>query len=117
MQRLHVTLQHEIEVMKHQLVRDGIEVIQGSASFKDPYRVQVHTPGGEIQELDARKILIATGIRPLRPENIPFDDETVIDSDGVLTLKQIPKSMTGKLSTSSSTTCASRASPCGWGRR
>jgi NAD(P) transhydrogenase len=93
MQRLHVTLEHEIKVMQNQLVRNGIEVIQGSASFKDAHRVQINTHSGEIQEIQADKILIATGTKPLRPEEIPFDDKTVIDSDGILQLKEIPKSM------------------------
>jgi NAD(P) transhydrogenase len=93
MQRLHVTLAHEIEVMQNQLAHNGIEVIQGSASFKDAHRVQIDMHSGEIQEVSGDMILIATGTQPLRPEEIPFDDKTIIDSDGILQLKEIPKSM------------------------
>lgn len=93
MQRLNVTLAHEIEVMQNQLVHNGIKVIQGAASFKDAYRVQIDMHSGEIQEVTADKILIATGTQPLRPEGMPFDNKTVIDSDGILQLKEIPKSM------------------------
>ena len=34
MRRLHITLNHEIEVIQDQMARNGIEVIQGVASFK-----------------------------------------------------------------------------------
>jgi NAD(P) transhydrogenase len=93
MQRLHVTLQHEIEVVRNQLERNGVEVIQGSASFKDFHRLEVETTIGEVQEYEAEKILIATGTRPRRPDGVPFDDQTIIDSDGLLQLQHIPKSM------------------------
>ena len=39
-------------------------------------------------------IVIACGTLPARPAHIPFDDETIIDTDGLLTLKQLPKSIT-----------------------
>jgi NAD(P) transhydrogenase len=93
MHRLQITWQQEIEVMQDQLMRNGISVFQGVASFKDSHRVQVETPSGEIMELEAEKILIATGTRPLRQAGIPFDDQAIIDSDGIFKLKRIPKSM------------------------
>ena len=93
MKRLQITWQHEIEVMQDQLKRNGISVFQGTASFKDGHRVQVETVSGEVIELEAQKILIATGTRPVRQAGIPFDDQAVIDSDGILYLKQIPKSI------------------------
>ena len=40
------------------------------------------------------KILIATGTRPIRPPDISFDNESVIDSDGILNMKRIPRTMT-----------------------
>lgn len=93
MQRLHITLKHEIEVIRDQLLRNGVSVIQGSAAFSDQHRLQVIITVGEIQEFEAQKILIATGTQPQRPAEIPFDDATIIDSDGILNLKHIPKSM------------------------
>jgi len=93
MQRLHITLRHEIEIMQGQMARNGIEVIQGVASFKDDHCLQVESAAGEIFEVEAARILIATGTQPQRPEGIPFDDATIIDSDGVVNLKTLPKTM------------------------
>ena len=93
MRRLHITLNHEIEVMQDQMARNGIDVIQGVASFKDEHRLWVKSAIGEMSEVEAEKILIATGTQPQRPEGIPFDNTTIIDSDGIVNLKTLPKSM------------------------
>jgi NAD(P) transhydrogenase len=44
-------------------------------------------------ELSARVILIASGSRPLRPKNIPFDDPAVFDVDRIYGLTALPKHM------------------------
>jgi NAD(P) transhydrogenase len=93
MQRLHITLKHEIEIMQDQMARNGVEVIQGVASFTGEHHMQVKSLAGEIFEVEADKILIATGTEPLRPEGIPFDNTTIIDSDGIVNLKTLPKTM------------------------
>ena len=93
MQRLHITLKHEIEIMQDQMARNDVEVIQGIASFTAEHRLQVKSAAGEILEVEADKILIATGTQPQEPEGIPFDNTTIIDSDGIVNLKALPKTM------------------------
>jgi NAD(P) transhydrogenase len=44
-------------------------------------------------EMTAQVILIATGSRPLRPQNIPFDDPAVFDVDSIYGLSSLPKSL------------------------
>ncbi|HKK14967.1 MAG TPA: Si-specific NAD(P)(+) transhydrogenase [Gammaproteobacteria bacterium] len=92
-QRLNVTLAHEIEVMQHQLRRNGVPVIEGTATFMDPHQVRVETADGHVEEYRAERFVIAVGSRPLRPPDIPFDDERVLDSDGILNLKRLPRSL------------------------
>src|SRR5260370_26936956 len=41
----------------------------------------------------ADKTVIATGTRPARPATVDFDERTVIDSDGIVHLRQVPRSM------------------------
>lgn len=94
MHRLHVTLGHEVEVMQHQLSRNGVSVIEGAARFVDANRVQVHCNAGTTREYEAARILIATGTFPVRPPGVPFDDESVLDSDDILKLKRIPRNLT-----------------------
>ncbi|MGA7799349.1 MAG: Si-specific NAD(P)(+) transhydrogenase [Gammaproteobacteria bacterium] len=92
-QRLNITLAHEIEVMQHQLRRNGVPVIEGMASFMDPHHVRVTTDDGHVEEYRADRFVIAVGSRPIRPPGIPFDDDRVLDSDGILKLKRLPRSL------------------------
>ena len=72
--------------------RNGVEIIQGSASFVGKNRVRVANRNGE-EILEGEKIVIATGSRPRRPSNIPIDDRVIVDSDSLLDLDKIPKSL------------------------
>ena len=84
--------QIELEVIQDQLERNGIDLYSGNASFLGPYRVEVQNDhGGAL--LDADKILIATGTKPARPNHIPFDGTHIFDSDDILRMKKIPRSM------------------------
>jgi NAD(P) transhydrogenase len=49
--------------------------------------------GNERQVVEARHILLAPGTRPARPKHIPFNGQTVFDSDEILNLESIPRSM------------------------
>jgi NAD(P) transhydrogenase len=93
-QRLNITVQHEIEIIEHQLQRNGVRVIHGMAKFLDSHTVRITSITGQSADYRADTIVIATGTVPHRPDNIPFDDETIIDSDGLLQIKAIPRSMT-----------------------
>jgi NAD(P) transhydrogenase len=75
------------------LAAHKIELIRGTASFEDAHTIKV--VNGEIAPrlLYGEVILIATGSRPHRPPEIPFDDKSIFDSDSILTMDQIPKSM------------------------
>ena len=48
---------------------------------------------GALRSLRGEVILIATGSKPHRPPEIPFDDKSIFDSDSILTMDRIPKSM------------------------
>ncbi len=92
-ERLQITLNHEVEVMQHQLLRNGVEVIGGAAEFVDPHRIRVTTRDGSSTEYSADHFVIAVGTRPHRPEGIPFDGERVMDSDDILEVERLPRSM------------------------
>ncbi|MHB8474126.1 MAG: Si-specific NAD(P)(+) transhydrogenase [Gammaproteobacteria bacterium] len=93
MQRVHVTLQHETEVIENQLYRNMVTVVTGTASFVDAHTLRVERPNSDIEDFSADKILIAVGSRPIRPDGVPFDDDAILDSDGILQLKRLPRSM------------------------
>ena len=94
MQRLQITIRNEVTVIEHQLARNGVVVIKGWASFVDANTLEVALHDGETETFTAERIVIAVGTNPMRPANVPFDDETIIDSDGILKLNKIPRSLT-----------------------
>jgi len=93
MQRLHITLQHETEVIQNQLSRNGVEIIEGTATFVDDHTISIENIDGSVEQFKSDFFLIAVGSRPIRPEGIPFDDDHVFDSDGILRIKRMPTSL------------------------
>ena len=92
-QRCDHVIKAEQEVIQNQLIRNSVDFINGAASFLDPHRLSVRQEA-EANEHTADYIVIAVGSEPARPPEIPFDGESIIDSDGLLSLKQLPKSLT-----------------------
>ena len=92
--RLHKTLEHEVETLEHQFARNRVDTLTGLASFEGPHRLQVQVEAGETRTVEAQKIVLAVGTRPLRPDNIPFNGDTVLESDELVELKRLPRSMT-----------------------
>lgn len=90
--RLGKTLTHEIEVLEHQFARNGVQTMLGSARFIDSHRIAVTTEAGE-RVIEAERILIAVGTEPHRPEGIPFDGTSVLDSDDFIRTPRVPRSL------------------------
>jgi NAD(P) transhydrogenase len=88
-------IRHEIDVTRHQLQRNRIEVVTASAKFVDPHTVCLMDADGRGQRsITADKIVIATGTVATRDKSIPFDGERILISDDILTLKDLPRTMT-----------------------
>jgi NAD(P) transhydrogenase len=84
----------EIEIIRSQLFRNGVDLINGSARFIDAHTVGVHATDGEYEKrVTADYIVIAVGTRPARPAHVEFDDQRIIDSDGILHMEQVPRTM------------------------
>jgi len=92
-QRLHITLNHEVEVLEHQFARNGVACLTGQARFLDPHTVEITNDSGDVRHARGEKIIVAVGTAPYRPEHIPFDGETIVDADEILDLKKLPHSL------------------------
>jgi len=90
--RANHVIKNEVQIVQHQMARNRIDMCYGTASFLDPHRLRIRSEFGT-HELTGDFIVIAVGTEPARPADIPFDDKTVIDTDGLLTLKRIPDSI------------------------
>ncbi len=93
MHREKAVVNREREIIQHNLDRHKIEVFWGEASLKDAHTIQVHTTNGTDTELQADIILIATGSSPFHPPDVPFDGQLIFDSDTILRMEFIPKTL------------------------
>ncbi len=91
--RLHITIHHETRLLQDQFARNKVELVYGTAAFTGPHSLAVDDGRGKTMPLQAERILIATGTRPRRPDNIPFDDVRIMDADSVLTTRDIPQTL------------------------
>jgi dihydrolipoamide dehydrogenase len=69
-----------------------IRIVKGRAVVTAPNKVEVKTNAAPM-EIQADRIILATGSEPIQVPEIPFDNQTVISSKGALELQQIPKSL------------------------
>ncbi len=87
----HVKSSEQARVKTH-LERSGIDIYHGTGSFKDAHTVLVQDGASETL-LEADVVLIATGSAPMHPPGFPFEHPLVHDSDEILTLECLPKSL------------------------
>lgn len=92
-QRLDITVRHEIEMQQHKMHRNYVTTRGGSAMFEDPHHIRIERPAGETEIVEAERVLIATGSRPARPPNISFDAVNVVDSDHLLQMDSLPRNL------------------------
>jgi NAD(P) transhydrogenase len=91
--RLHMTLDHEVDVLEHQFNRNHVDTLHGMARFVDDKTIEVATEAGDVTRLTADRFLISTGTKTHRPDTVPFNGRTVVDSDEFLELARIPRSL------------------------
>jgi NAD(P) transhydrogenase len=80
---------HERRRREEQMQTYSVETFHGAASFVDPHTVRV---GADVL-LRGEKILIATGSSPVRPAEFPFEHPRVHDSDEILEIGVLPKTL------------------------
>ena len=75
------------------LNKAGVEQFRGRAVFADTNHVRILIPDSPEHTLSADVILIATGTRPAHPPQYMFDHVHVYDSDSILMLDRVPRSL------------------------
>lgn len=90
--RCNYVMGNEIDVIKHQMHRNTIEMINGLAQFEDPHTLRVRTINGD-RPVTAEHIVIAVGTSPTQPESIPFTGDKIFTSDGLLQMSDVPRSL------------------------
>ncbi|MGH7985645.1 MAG: FAD-dependent oxidoreductase [Candidatus Binataceae bacterium] len=79
--------------VERNLVRHGIERLQGRARLLSPKRLEVEGAGGKRTVLDAEIVLLACGSKPRHLPNIAMDDPDVHDCEDILEIARAPRSL------------------------
>lgn len=90
--RVDSVIRRETEVIQDQLARNDVESLSGRGSFEGPHTIRVASEEG-VRTITTENVLIAVGTRPAEPQSVAVDGKTVIDSDSVLTLGTLPRTM------------------------
>jgi NAD(P) transhydrogenase len=91
--RVRPVLQHEMEVVRAQLKRNGVETVHGSARFEDAHTIVVDggAAAASVSRLEADRVLVACGTRPAEHATVPIDGKRIFNSDQLAQVEDIPK--------------------------
>lgn len=78
--------------VEHLCRRNGVTLVEGTATFVDDERLSVEGPAGTA-ELAFEAAVIATGSTPIELPPVPFDEPGVLDARAALALEEIPGSL------------------------
>ncbi|MEL7109178.1 MAG: Si-specific NAD(P)(+) transhydrogenase [Pseudomonadota bacterium] len=92
--RLSQTLNHEVDVLEHQFSRNNVTLVKGHARFAGEKQIEISKPDGSAVKIGFENVLISVGTKPYRPDNIPFDGDLILDSDEILNIERLPRSLT-----------------------
>jgi NAD(P) transhydrogenase len=90
--RVNQVIKTEVDVTQAQLSRNGVEVIYARASFLDATHVRTVNSRGQA-DLEAPIVIIATGTKPAVSEAVPLDGRTIMNSDQILQMQDLPRTM------------------------
>jgi NAD(P) transhydrogenase len=90
--RIQRVVENEVGVTQDQLKRNGVDVIHGTGIFLDAHHLRVENGNG-FAEFASEYIVIATGTKPAKNPKVPINGRNIIDSDQILSMPQIPRTL------------------------
>jgi len=87
-------IQHELDIVRHQLQRNRVELISAEASFVDAHTIRLKFVNeGGWRDVTAANAIIATGTRATKTDNVPLDGKRIFLSDDLLKLDHLPRTL------------------------
>ena len=94
MQKIDQVVGAHVGYITDQLKRNGVDCYHGRAAFVSDHEIEVTAPDRSVRRLSADVIVFATGSKPRTPETIPVDHEHILDSDSIVSMVYLPRSLT-----------------------
>lgn len=76
-----------------QLRRNDVAIVRGHATFVTPNEIEIRSPNGERRRVRGEYIVLAVGSRPREPKGVPVDHERILDSDSILSMTYLPRTL------------------------
>ena len=94
MVRTDHVMHQEKDTLRHQLLRNRVELIMANASFIDPHTIALASVDGRShRSITTDKVVVAVGTTPTKPDGIEADGKRILLSDDVLNLPELPRSL------------------------
>jgi NAD(P) transhydrogenase len=90
--RVQHVVENEVGVTQSQLKRNGVDLIHGTAQFITPHNIRVENSSG-YGEFEGEYLVVATGTKPAANPKVPINGRNIINSDQILSMPQIPKTL------------------------
>lgn len=94
MTRLRDVLSAHDEFLAGQLDRNGVQREHGRGRFVSPREIEVQKVRGESPRFTADVIVLAPGSTPRTPPQVPVDHQSILDSDSILSINYLPRTLT-----------------------
>lgn len=96
LERVNSVITADAQEVRGALLRNGVTILRGFASFVDTHTISVDSPEGD-RRVTTEFVLVACGTHPVLPANCPdqsnINRPSIITSDNVSSLAEIPKTM------------------------
>ncbi|HKC24220.1 MAG TPA: Si-specific NAD(P)(+) transhydrogenase [Thermoanaerobaculia bacterium] len=90
--RVNAVKARELEVIRAQLKRNRVTIVEGTATFVDPRTLEVKTASGPAR-VRGDFVLIACGTRPAHHPDVAIDGKTILDSDQLINMDPLPREL------------------------
>ena len=90
--RTQHVVRNEVDIIRAHMKSNGVKVLWGDAAFLNPNTIRVVRNDDQI-DVRGDNILVAVGTEPARPANVPFSPDRIIDSNELLRMKDLPRSL------------------------
>ena len=94
MTRMEEVVKAHERFMTEQLRRNGATKLHGRARFLDDRTIAIEQVRGNVRRARGEVIIIATGSQPRAPADVPIDHDKILDSDSILSMTWLPRSLT-----------------------
>ncbi|MEZ6123145.1 MAG: Si-specific NAD(P)(+) transhydrogenase [Planctomycetaceae bacterium] len=93
MTRLDEVVQAHQNAAQQALDMAGVQRARGKASFLSANEIAILDIRGDITNVRGENVIIATGSRPRNPASLGVDHENILDSDSILSMTYLPRSL------------------------